>query len=629
MKRFAVVLGLCIALAMVVVACGGGSKKPAASPADAGHAGKPVETAAPAAPTTSPDAPGLASCPVKPATNCAFALTVRDWVAAAGIDSLVKGSAWDTPEKTQGARKLIDAAVRGGGLGSVEAVSVGCPVGAGGPLDCAANFSVALSAVPVGYQLTTTRNILVLGFAVTNAKPVLTTLTTVSDPSLKQTIFAGGLAQGCDLSGKLPNAANDCTRATFSPLVIAGSGLAGAAVLGIPVRTWKVNAPAQLPQGVALFVEKGCWGCEGYSTGLERVYRDAAGTVHTDTVFSGAFLSVSFSADAFEAYATVCIDVCGPLGPPATGSRTTIYHSVDGGITWTAEGTVDGIANVLLDGSHWVLYQYIFNGGDSVTYRFSEYPGGTAIVPPAGTGPGLAIPGSQMLFADPTYAHYLNPDGSPFLGGLPGQLGDELDVNYGLTPVARLGSGDVAVRWQHPIDRSVGPSSVPRIGIVQNSTLMDVIEPARVGPNVDIGVLLGDGRIFGNADLARIDVPRAKAVTPNDVVAPHLPVLIDLVAGEVTPLLLYGDYLFDGAYAGRNIVVAAQLGPFARVNTGGDCLNVRRSTSTSSPTVGCFKDGILLRWLGGNDLTAEGISWVQVMTPDGNRGWASAEFLQR
>lgn len=447
---------------------------------------------------------------------------------------------------------------------------------------------------------------------------------------MKQPIIAGGLAQACDLSGKLPEIAGDCTRARFSPLVVPGSPLAGAAVLGVPVRKWKINAPAQVPPNTALFVEKGCWGCEGYPTGLQRVYRDSEGNLHTDTVFDGGFVGVSFSPDAFEAYATVCIDVCGPLGPSRSGSRTTIYHSVDGGITWAAEGTVDGIANVLFDGTHgWLLAQYITNGDGSVTNRFSEYPGGTPIVPPAGTAIAVAFPGSRVLFFDPDTRRYSNADGSPFLGTLAEQLGDEVDINYGLTPVAVLNSGDVVVRWQR--DGTGGPPTVPRTGIVRGGKLVDVLEPGRVGPNVDIGTIASGDVTFGNADLARIDVPQAKALTPDDGVAPHLPVLIDLASGEVTPLLLYGDYLFDGAYAGRNIVVAAEVAqaPFARVNTGGDCLNVRQSPSTSSPSVGCFKDGVLLRWLGGTDQSAEGIDWVPVLTPDGTRGWASAEFLQR
>ncbi|MGH2632988.1 MAG: hypothetical protein ACRDG3_06220, partial [Tepidiformaceae bacterium] len=515
---------------------------------------------------------------------------MRDWVASADIDSLVTASAWDTPEKTLEVRKTIDGALRGDGLGTIEAVSVGCPFGAGGPLDCAANFSVALSAMPAGQQVVGRDVVLVLGFAVTNGQPVLTMLTPVTDQQLKQAIIAGNLAQSCDLSGKLPEIPGDCVRATFSPLTIPGSPVAGTAVLGVPVRKWKVNPPAALPQGIALFIEKGCWGCEGYSTGLERVYADAAGAVHTDTVFDGGFLSVQFSADTSEAYATVCIDVCGPLGPPRTGARTTIYHSVDGGETWAAGETVDGIANVLPDGSGgWVLYQYIFNGGDSITYKFSEYPGGTPITPPGGSGAGVAFPGTRLLFADPAWRTYFNADGSSFLGNLPEELGDEVDVNYGITPVAVLSSGETIVRWQHPAH----DGSMPRIGVLRAGKLIDVIEPSRVGPNVDIGALAGD-QMFGNADLARIDVPKANAVTPNDVTAPHLPVLIDLVNGEVTPLMLYGDKLFDGAYGGRNIVIAAAYAPsgFARVNTPGDCLNVRAGPSTSTVSLGCFRDGV-------------------------------------
>ncbi|HXU23660.1 MAG TPA: SH3 domain-containing protein, partial [Tepidiformaceae bacterium] len=478
-----------------------------------------------------------------------------------------------------------------------------------------------LSSQPAGQRIA--GELLVLGFAVTNGRPVLTMLTPVNDPQLKQPIVAGNLAQACNLSGKPPDIPGDCTRAVFSAL--SGSPEATGSVLGVGVRTWKVDAPEALPGDVALFIEKGCWGCEGYPTGLERVYRDAAGTVHTDKVFDGGFSGVAFSADMSEAYATVCIAVCGPLGPSVAGTRTTIYHSVDGGVTWTAGETVDGFANVLLDGSHgWVLYQSIFDGTNT-TSRFSRYPGGAAITAPTSSKGAITVPGGALLFYSPTFTTLATADGSPLVEDLATQLGDEIDQTYGVTPVAVLPSGDIVVRWQHPTEHYEGRTAEPRVGLVRAGKLVDVIG----GPNVDIGALMADGRIFGNADLIASDLPGAAPTAPNTYVSPHLPALIDLAKGEVTPLLLYGPDLFGGAYYGRNIVVAAALGPFAKVHTGGDCLNVRETASTTATSLGCFADGVLLRVQSIGDQTVGGVHWVPVTTPDGRPGWASAEFLQR
>ena len=68
---------------------------------------------------------------------------------------------------------------------------------------------------------------------------------------------------------------------------------------------------------------------------------------------------------------------------------------------------------------------------------------------------------------------------------------------------------------------------------------------------------------------------------------------------------------------------------FARVKTGGDCLNVRDKPATASLSLGCFKDGVLLRLRTQPEQTAEGINWLAVETPDRRPGWASAEFLER
>ncbi|MBA4179919.1 MAG: hypothetical protein C0506_04955 [Anaerolinea sp.] len=59
-------------------------------------------------------------------------------------------------------------------------------------------------------------------------------------------------------------------------------------------------------------------------------------------------------------------------------------------------------------------------------------------------------------------------------------------------------------------------------------------------------------------------------------------------------------------------------------------MNVRERPSTASVSLGCYKDGVLLKDRG-ETRTAEGITWVGVMAPKGPGeapGWASAEFLE-
>lgn len=104
--------------------------------------------------------------------------------------------------------------------------------------------------------------------------------------------------------------------------------------------------------------------------------------------------------------------------------------------------------------------------------------------------------------------------------------------------------------------------------------------------------------------------------------------LIDLATRTIHPV----PELTPGAPGSPGIqsfVVAAQTGEFARVDTGGDCLNVREKPAASAPSLGCFRDGVLLRILPGSVPEADGITWQPVATPGDQVGYASAEFLAR
>jgi hypothetical protein len=65
-----------------------------------------------------------------------------------------------------------------------------------------------------------------------------------------------------------------------------------------------------------------------------------------------------------------------------------------------------------------------------------------------------------------------------------------------------------------------------------------------------------------------------------------------------------------------------------RVTNAGDCLNVREAASTGAQTLGCFKDGVLLKDRAKTEQSG-GITWWAVARPDGREGWASSEFLSR
>ena len=65
----------------------------------------------------------------------------------------------------------------------------------------------------------------------------------------------------------------------------------------------------------------------------------------------------------------------------------------------------------------------------------------------------------------------------------------------------------------------------------------------------------------------------------------------------------------------------------ARVVNTGSCLNVRASPEEGAPVLACIQDGAWLRHTGetrpGGDIT-----WLEVITPSGARGWASTAYLE-
>jgi hypothetical protein len=99
------------------------------------------------------------------------------------------------------------------------------------------------------------------------------------------------------------------------------------------------------------------------------------------------------------------------------------------------------------------------------------------------------------------------------------------------------------------------------------------------------------------------------------------PAIFDPATGQVHVIAEMKE-----SYVG-NHVLAATEGPFLRVNTPGDCLNIRASIGLDAPVLTCAADGVLLEdrqdvW------ERDGVTWLAVSTPEGEPGWAAAEYLR-
>jgi hypothetical protein len=141
------------------------------------------------------------------------------------------------------------------------------------------------------------------------------------------------------------------------------------------------------------------------------------------------------------------------------------------------------------------------------------------------------------------------------------------------------------------------------------------------------GVDLGKGLLIGNAD---VDPSRLKEPLPEGVFG-YLPALFALGEGTVTPIL--HPFIESDFPGGRNHVVAVMQGFFSRVQTPGSCGNVRAEPDPAARVLACAADGVLLRGIGprhvGETVTAGGVTWLHVLTPDGVEGWANTAFLER
>jgi hypothetical protein len=105
-----------------------------------------------------------------------------------------------------------------------------------------------------------------------------------------------------------------------------------------------------------------------------------------------------------------------------------------------------------------------------------------------------------------------------------------------------------------------------------------------------------------------------------------LPALIDMETFTIRPIREpFGtEAPFRG---GRNFILAVTHGPFARVVSPGDCLNIRGDAALDAPVLTCAADGVLLQ---DTRVTraGDGRSWRSVVSLAGIEGWADLQYLE-
>jgi hypothetical protein len=443
-------------------------------------------------------------------------------------------------------------------------------------------------------------------------------------------VLSLAIAAACDNDETQPAPTATLGSATPTPLATPtpAATIAPEANDGGDVVPLQIGEEAELPDGVALIVETGCYYCDGPPTGLYRLYRDASGQLRTDALFTLEALGlplhrgnneeawanesyitgIALSDDASEIAAGVCTrGYCGGLGFPTADAQTTLYRPLDGGVTWAEIAAMDGGAWVVAVVKDGVVVPGPHGTEEESAPKFSLFPGGEPVQPPSGANSWpFALLGGELVWRTED-GRLLRSDGSEAMA-----LGEGVYVG---DIVADAGGERFAVSWY--TDR---PSSQNRIGVFSRDG--QPISAFSLSDSARVGGWLSDTLVAGNATVPQGLLPTPE---PGSYAMNFVPAIFDLEAGEAHPLA--GPF-HELPLSGRNYVRAVPHGPFARVVNTGACLNVRQAPGTSAPVLACAADDVLLKDTG-ETREVDGAIWQRVVTPAGLEGWASSQYLER
>jgi len=394
---------------------------------------------------------------------------------------------------------------------------------------------------------------------------------------------------------------------------------------GVEVVPLQFGAEMELPEDVALIIETGCFSCDGPPTGLYRLYRDASGQLRTDALFTleavglplhrgnkedtwdeSYITGLALNDDASEIVAGVCTrGYCGGLGFPTADAQTTLYHSLDGGVTWSEFDVLDGSSRIVAITQDGVLLWSHSEEQPQPKYRL--FPSGEPVQPPPGASEAWphSLPSGELAW-ETEDGRLLRSDGSEVLA--PGEKASVADI------AADANSERFAVTWW------TEALSQYRFGIFSPDGTP--VSAYSLSGYARVGGWLSDTLVAGNVYVPWGLLP---TLEPGGYAINFVPAILDLATGEAHPL---AGAFHEPPLFGRNYIQAVLHGPFARVVNTGSCLNVRAEPGMSAAVLACAADGVLLRDTG-EARQADGAIWQRVVTPAGVEGWASTQYLER
>ncbi|MGE0601616.1 MAG: hypothetical protein AB7J35_19530 [Dehalococcoidia bacterium] len=571
-------------------------------------------------PATATVAADSGVCPVDQ-DICDFAVEVERVYREGDLRDLMSPKSTYYPEV--GVVRAADIALRGPLQPRV--IAIGCPVDPAVP-ECSDAFSLVLTSYPVSNQ-DARENRVLLGFLRDGDDlPIVTINRLVGGV----TLFNGGVALDCQASGRL--ATDPCQGTRFysfttspelvkTPTPIPAPTPATDPLAGVEIKQLQPGMQATIGYDTVVYYSEGCSACgRPRIPNLYRLYRNSAGELITDDLFgpllakSGGYpKSVAADWDHGHLLVQVCATgYCGGEGDPSPDATVRLFRSRDGGVTFIEESAAGFPVESSLVGfaRGEAIVSATEHRGVEFVQRYFLYPSNTSLTPPSGIGNASPYPDHDgsigWLNNQPTTGYY-DEAGTLLIPTSPARrltFAPPLLAGWLAIWAGESTPGEV-VGVYHPTRELAGVFRTPNFADLRGNQLPDGL---LVG-NLSLNEPFGFG-VDGGSDACKTSQPIYAA-------------LVNWVAGTIHPIFELGDCGADGHKFVNHISAIATV----RVNTPGDCLNLHAEPSTTSDSLGCFADGVLLpKWV--EHAPAPVAGWVPVLTPDlRTTGWVSEAFV--
>jgi hypothetical protein len=369
-----------------------------------------------------------------------------------------------------------------------------------------------------------------------------------------------------------------------------------------------IGDPIPFPEHTSMVVMQVPYSKSWGVTSLERWTR-GTGAVVRETVFDSGENHISgVASDGQAIYVGLVTGECPYCLPSSDPGRfTTIYASNDGGMTWESSEPVEGV---------WIPAAVDAAGlvARNLSSSIVDYAR-----PADGDLEPIVIPQNVDLELGPVVVDGVLAWQSRGSAALIDSGGTVLKPDF-YDPLAfRTASlirtpSSTFLTWTN---ESTSPAEPAHYVIEADSASGRAVFPKRVLRTDELPVIVDalDNQVLVGLQWFEPDAPAGhnEGITPT---------LIDFDTATAYPIAEFREHYI------AIIPILAYEGPFLRVNTPGDCLNIRTTVGTNAPVLECAADGVLL---GDREDTWErdGVTWLAVRTPAGDIGWASAEFLAR